>query len=638
MPLVKDISENSQPKTFWEKSRKYVFVGIIGLLGITLLLPTAIGRGFDPSAAVAMANGKKISQQEFVSYEGQWSTLMRLPMMVQGGQLAPAAYRLPGVAVQQIESHKELFMLLALEAKAQGIRTSTDEVNSFLKNEVQLPANLTVEGEQALKQSVASMFAIERMFMRASSGVKVSQPLLDLEIATRLKEVDLEFVEIPAGEFLASVGVPTAEQLQAQFKEFADTIAPIDLNTPSGEKNEMGFGYKLPNRIKTQYIGFGRDAIQNAVLASKNDYDWEVAARKYYIENPDEFKKAPGASSNPNAKLEDMIGTRPFEEVKSDILAKLRQQEQTSLATRVRSRLEQQLAADYVASEAKSSQSGEKAPNTRYGVPYRSPEYFSKLAAAIQQEMGVVLTVGSIQDSLQTATDLGRLAGIGTTVANTGVPFAQYATSNVRDFVPKDGPRPEGKVLGMFEPSGVMTDSLTGGQFFFRVTEAAVAAAPSELPNTAVESDWRILQAFEAAKKAGEALAKQASIDGLESAGKSAGRFVKQAGSVRLIQPTVAGLLSAPVSAGALQQGLTKATGEFQVGSKLPTVVALPRDRKVLVVNVKSAKTNTFGVPADMLANTIGRQIQSGTRSMIANSWFDAEQVRARTGFKPLDG
>lgn len=645
MPPVKDISENKTPQTFWEKSRKYVFIAIIALLGFTLLLPTAINSQREGDMALAEVNGRRVSQREFMNYRNQWEQLMRLPMNA-GERTLPAVAILPPDAIAAVQTHQDMFMLLALEARNQGVRTSPDEVKTFLRNSVSLPPNISADAEESLIRSVTTLFSVQRMYQRAASSVKISQPLVDLELATRLKEVDMEFVEFTAGEFLAGLPAPTPEQLQGQFKQYAETLAPLDPNTPTAESNPYGLGYKLPNRIKLQYIGFTRDALSRAVAASKSEYDWEVAARKYFMENPNEFRRSAEAMANPSAKLEDVIGPRPFAEVKNDILAKLQQQEQTRLAERIRNRLLSQFATDhapYMEAAAKGSTPAATTtaapdPVTRFGVSYKSPEYFSKVAATIQQETGVILTMASILDAPQSAADLARLSGIGTAMTAGGLPFPVYATRNITTFIPAGAARPDGKVLALFEPSPVLTDSAGGGQYIFRATEAMISSAPAEMPTAAVTDDWKMVTAFEAAKAAASTLQAQAMTSTLETAGAAGGRFVKQAGSVRLIQPAISGLQLSPVSFGALRQGLTQAISAQQAGMPSVTVVPLPRDREVLVVSIRDSRANTFGIPADMLTGEIRRQVRMGTAQLIAPGWFDYEQVKARTNFKVIGG
>jgi hypothetical protein len=645
MPPVKDISENKTPQTFWEKSRKYVFIAIIALLAVTLLLPTAVNQARQGDAVLAEVNGHRVTQREFMNFRNQWEQLMRLPMNA-GERTLPAVAILPPDAIAAVQTHQDMFMLLALEARNQGVRTSPDEVKTFLRNSVSLPPDISADAEESLIRSVSTLFSVQRMYQRAASSVKVSQPLVDLELATRLKEVDIDFVEFTAGEFLAGLAAPTPEQLQTQFKQYADTLAPLDTNTPTAESNPYGLGYKLPNRIKLQYIGFTRDALARAVTASKSEYDWEVAARKYFMENPNEFRRSAEAVANPNAKLEDVIGPRPFAEVKNDILAKLQQQEQTRLAERIRNRLLSQFATDfapYMEAAAKAGSTGASTaptaePITRFGVSYKSPEYLSKVAATIQQETGVILTVASILDAPQGAADLARLAGIGSSATAGGLPFPMYATRNISTLIPAGAARPDGKVLALYEPSPVLTDAAGVGQYIFRATEALVASAPAEMPTATVTDDWKMVTAFEAAKAAAASLQSQANTTTLEAAGTTAGRFIKQAGNVRLIQPAISGLQVSPVSFGPLRQGLTQAISAQQAGKPSVTVVPLPRDRKVLVVSIRDSRANTFGIPADMLTGEIRRQVRMGTAQLIAPGWFDYEQVKARTNFKAIGG
>src|SRR5688500_7803220 len=80
----------------------------------------------------------------------------------------------------------------------------------------------------------------------------------------------------------------TAEQLNAHFDKYADTVAG-----DASDANPFAFGYKYPDRVKLQYVAITRADVRKVVEASKTAYDWEVEARKYHRQNQAEFKPDP---------------------------------------------------------------------------------------------------------------------------------------------------------------------------------------------------------------------------------------------------------------------------------------------------------------------------------------------------------
>src|SRR5207247_1415583 len=94
-------------------------------------------------------------------------------------------------------------------------------------------------------------------YQRASTVIKISDPLRKHSAAQELQSISLNVVDIPAADFAKNVPPPTTQQLTEQFNKYADFLpGRID-----DQKNPHGFGYRYPNRVKLQYIEVNRPAV-----------------------------------------------------------------------------------------------------------------------------------------------------------------------------------------------------------------------------------------------------------------------------------------------------------------------------------------------------------------------------------------
>jgi hypothetical protein len=63
---------------------------------------------------------------------------------------------------------------------------------------------------------------VQGAYERASSVVKVSEPMRRLGMAEHFQSLKVELVEFPISEFKSGIEPPTAEQMQQQFTKYAD--------------------------------------------------------------------------------------------------------------------------------------------------------------------------------------------------------------------------------------------------------------------------------------------------------------------------------------------------------------------------------------------------------------------------------
>ena len=110
----------------------------------------------------------------------------------------------------------------------------------------------TVGGEESydrIARAVARFLPVLTLVRQVEFDVKVTKPMWDQSLA-RSQLVRLAIAELDADRFKNSVGIPTPEQMQAQYDKYRDVI-PQSSNT---DATALNFGYKVPERVRVQYL------------------------------------------------------------------------------------------------------------------------------------------------------------------------------------------------------------------------------------------------------------------------------------------------------------------------------------------------------------------------------------------------
>jgi hypothetical protein len=483
---------------------------------------------------------------------------------------------------------------------------------------------------------------VQNAFLRAADAVKVSKPLIDHQLAERLQQIKVYVTDFDASAYAEKVEAPTTQQLTEQFNKYAD----VEKSVGTSETNPFGFGYKYPDRIKFDYIAVQRDEVRRAVKATKDDYAWEVQAHTYYLQHQDQFPSTQPATTQESLALGPttrMIGptTRPFDEVREQVLSRLIEPEVDRLMTGIQNDITSRMAQDfdaYKSSHPGSTTAPSTAPSTAPAGGYASFDYLQKLAADVQARRKVTLRVASFTDQFRSAEELSNVEGIGKATYQSA-PFSMYATLMAAPFV-TDTAQNQAMVLDLYEPSRPLTDE-DHTAYIFRVTDAQKAHKPASLEEVKeqVEKDWRQARAFELAKTDAQKLAEEARKTGLKEA----------AGDRKVV---MTGKFST-ASMGAIENYDLPSTaapefirGTFDLVSQLggdgakpkPVgVIEMPEAGKVAVaelIYVDSAiKPESLEMAHSIFMSDIVQQFQMA----LAQQWYDFDAVAQRTGFRPYD-
>jgi len=202
----------------------------------------------------------------------------------------------------------------------------------------------------------------------------------------------------------------------------------------------------------------------------------------------------------------------------------------------------------------------------------------------------------------------------------------------------------EAAVLSLLEPSQALEDA-DGNIYLFRLTDAQAAHAPSGLAEVRdqVEADYRAAKAFERAVDQAKQFVDAAKKDGLSQAAAASGKQVIATGTIGrgmfgLPPTTVPNYPTTPESRqeliGRAYQLLSEAT---PTAPHPVAVIELPEERKVVVAELG---TVTSTMPAEQMyfmRMSLAREMEFQQAQDLAADWFNADAIRSRLNYKPLD-
>lgn len=660
-------------KLIQRNSKKLLAVFAVGLM-IVFILPTAFRRhGMENPVIGTMGEegDVELHAEQLRMAHDEFELLARYVSLPRPNQNVSIlrGYFSP-FALNQIDQHPEMYLLLQQEARRMGINPDIDQVETIMRNQVQLgPANRHLAGE--IRQAVENFVRVIGAYSRAASTVKVSQPLRRYAVAEEWQQIKVDLVEFRAGDFAADVPAPTEQQLREQYEKYKD-VEPAAESAVAVEREDGGrFGYRLPDRVKIQSIEIPINAVRQVVESRRSDYEWEVEAYKYYSKNPKEFPSTQpasqgaqqntaaesaasgltlGATTRPSsAAATTAPTTRPFDEVRRDIVDRLVTAETQKLALAIQAQLQAMLANDFVArqqQQQRQQQPASTAPSAGGAAnsTFESHEYLQKLAAAIEKQFGVLPIVTTRADTFLGAQELSKLPGISNSSANQ-TPFAEMVMSRAASaLAPSSQPAAANRSqrFELYQPSPALTD-FAGNVYFFRVTDAQPAhPAPFEEVAQQVERDWREMQAIKKARAAAESLMQSArESGGLASAAKQAGRglvttgaFVNRPGAN---VPNYA--LPADSSASFLFQAfelLTEAQADGgSGGSDHPMrIISLPGTQRVIVAQLNEVEPIWDQQSYAVFDLRTGQELSRVYEQAFQSDWYAYDNVKRRLNYQ----
>jgi len=591
-----------------------VFGAFLMIVFVIQLAPKGMQSG--PVEHVAgTLGGAKVTQFQILNAVDEWQLLKHLHYTDQNGQVSSTLEHLLGpTTAAVIDRNPRSFFLLLADAQQQGIMVDNETLQSVLRNDI---SNLPAEGSDDMDrvvQSVHDCLTVQSLLARSAGVIKVTVPLRQFLLARADQMITLNLVNFPASQYLDKVKAPSDADLRNQFDTYSDKIA----GAYGSAGNPLGFGYKVPNRVKVQFIGIHRDEVRRAAIASKDERDWYIAAFGEFKAHRDVYDKEPlspttGPSTQPvGAAMPTTEPTvRKLDDLDADfqlhapiVLNHLYDQETQNIGAQILRKISDSMSTGF--GTWRDSQSA-GSPTTAPGAgQFTNYSFLGDLAKSIQKQYGVLPVVGNI-DQFKTAQELIDVPEIGKTFffanANTEpLPFAVYATIYAQQFMDdalKNSPE-SSLGLALWQPSRVVVDQTESNFYFFRLTAADPAhKPPMDQVKDKVLADWKLSAAYDMASDAAHTLLADARDHGLAAAAKAAGNktvitadpfqpaaILSNSSTIPTIRPLNLKPASARDLAAATQQLLsTPATSNGRPVS----LAELPPDALVSVIELNAA-------------------------------------------------
>jgi len=652
-----------------DRSKKWVLVGVMSLLMVAFTLPSWIGSGQGGGgkdfSVGTTTGGKKLMTSEIELAKYEWQELLEIPIEVQVvgrtgisqsgripvasllfvegeqlGRLDEQSLRILEVMLSEYRKRPELYALLKREAREAGIRPNRDRLESLMVNNVNAGIQADPRRSILMRQALGNLLAVDEMSEQAALAVKVTRPEIRAELARRSQALDLTAVVFEASEFKEKISAPTDEAARELFARFGSRVKG-DTDVAG---NAFGFGYRQGDRIRLETIVVPLTELRRAVRATREDYDWEVEANKYYLANKAEFRVTDLSldAAAPAAAGEEKFES--FEEVRKSIETQLVDARAAQLAQVVQRKLTSLLAVDYRAF-AGSVAKKLPPPASSVGPAFDTFEYLSALAARIEGETKVRPSVTTFGEKFLDAEALGMAEGVGMAVAEVSagrpIMMAQFLLSRAKLFFATSGAarEPGATALEMFEPTPVFR-TLDGGLTIARVLDAKENRVPMfEEVAEAVRADALTLALGEAARAAATELSATGKEQLLSGVAKVRGRTPVE----------VQGLMDGtplPLSLGSIgglgRQLVTQAAFDLlrqpestDGSSARPrAVVALPRDGKVVVLELQDIVSLAPDSQRTRFEIGMGQQLRSLRTGGFLFDYFQRESVTQRSGFK----
>jgi len=533
------------------------------LLLITFLVPYAFqGLG---QAAVTRATWATIGENDETVTGAEQMTAQREMRIIE--LLSPQRF----VGQVKIESAQHWYLLKRAAAEAGLIGGQEDALAMIPEPREDMINSLrSSSGEPTdfVLDSIAAYRGVFRMLSLFSSAGHFSDRRLKQEARELFHNVSAKFVVIPASAEQTTYE-PTEEEIVAQFEAYADLLPG---------QGERGFGYKLPDRVKLEWLAIPAHTVRSTIEASPEFND--IALRKHWRANPD-------------LRFPEVVDGSPIPEVVRTDLA------QSLFTTRMEEIARE--ATDYLRAATRGL--------TRSGsflvLPAdwneRRPQ-FPQLAIELQNKFGIPLPAYTgIGDRWLTAQDINAIDGLGTATTD------RFGTRPVTLGAMLPQLKEFGNPLDVVLQAGVAgppLKSLDGSLYFFRVleTDASRRATDVDEVREMVIADLKRVADYEHLQATMTAIEAEAEQDNLLSllitnprAQFSAQQPVSLASVQSLMIQSQLGMplsaMSTPLPVIGRDDDAVRAIIEYALDLPLVSVESMTPEQKILAVPVDNKLT-----------------------------------------------
>jgi hypothetical protein len=598
----------------------------------------------DPVYATVL--GKPVHTSDLANAKAEMQAVakfFRHPSPYQYGMSVSLLDDLFGRDADQIASKPEWFVMLRMEADAADIVVDKDEINEMVANHSKDPAtDQPLEpGSDSYLATLAGVTDCMKIFQRyqqVKDAFKISKPERDHELAREDQTLEMNLVQFSAYDFLSKLPPPTTQQIQDQFSKFKD-VTP---KQPNPTTNPFGFGYKLPIRAKVQYLRLSRDAATAAVIKTKTPYDWEVAGRKYYLNNPSEFDLKPVTTGPTTMPSTAPATPQTFEQAHDKVLTAIRNPLIDEKMDAVQSYVNSTLNTDYQKYQHFCADGTGDEPDSSLGVRYSSFSYLARLSDAVQAKFGVTLSTN--ETDLLSLEKIAALPELGTGDAVEDA--MKFMQQQIASFFDKQSKKDPAAAAAMMKPSQPLIsrdsdEKTVNAVLFARMNDIEPAQAPSDVSvvQADVIKDLNLQAGYKLAQDQAATLATAARPAGLSAAAFAMSKPVivlKDADAISAfstdIKPIVPPLGEAAKS---FTDQAYKMTGSYDPTNNPHPIqnIELPTQGRVFVAQLTGVKAdwNSESYFRDVMMT----QAQAGQAidQTMRIGWFDFEAAKKRTSF-----
>lgn len=445
-------------------------------------------------------------------------------------------------------------------------QVSPDEVYARL---VQMLGSKARESNMTLeegKQALATLEGIRRLLQAYTSSALPSDNRVRQLVDQFEDRVNVGFVLVDATNRIADEPEPTEEALLDQFETYRDVVP--------GE-GEQGFGYRLPDRVKVEYLTIQYQSLINSVEPSG------LEARKWYQRFDERVPTNPDGSK------------RSFDEVTDDAINAYRRAKAEEKMTEI---------SRFIRSELLKTVQPLPRDGTYRVLPNDWAEKrvsFEALREAIEQEFGVTVEYHGDTKDWTAVSDLGSMDRIGGATRLAGV-----ARTSFRQLVEAHREIGKSNIPGLqvgladpsllrrsdFNPGSVGASTFPSDAFLYRVIEVDLARAPTTLDEVrdAVVKDVKRQSAYAKLTADLDSWWRRGMDEGLDDLAKSLGTMVQRGALSRFgISASTPGNFN-PSPAGGIDTH-TIVRSVFERAAKFPPLTKyndLPMEERLLVTPV----------------------------------------------------
>jgi AraC-like DNA-binding protein len=546
--------------------RKYS-VWILGfggtLLLIAFLAPNVIQR-LAQEAGYAGTVQAKVGDGEEVGYE-QWQQNVIESQIIDriGGSI-------PGVGAVESPSH---WFLLTREADLAGVTPPIQTVRLDEQTLLNI-ARQTGASPRTVLDAFAHLQGVQKLVQMYQSAGRFSDRRLHKAADDYFSSTSVETIVIPA--IPEDNGSFSDEAMQAQLDTWA--------NTPAGE-GDHGFGYKLPDRFKTEWLVIPSDSITET--ARNSDGFSSREQRKFWRRNEND-PRFPAIDSSP---------TIP-EEVSNAYLEQLAAAKRKEIARSASEHL-------------RSPRRGLDEANSILILPedWSSKQLsFVDLATSLQEEFGIALPQYGANTEWTSTDDANSTPVIGEVLAvNQGDTPVDFRTlvSSCKEF---DG---SGVFRIQESIASPVLETNDGDLVLFRLTETDAARAPNNIAEVAdqVSYDLGRIARWETLQAESDLIEQHARTDGMLAASLKYNSDISSPMTVSMIDTGVPSILDPETARPLMAQSVSQ---RIAIGNSISdmstTIPALEQNDPELIQEIMN-RTHEFPLDVPITSLPIDQQV-----------------------------